>query len=175
MLIEIRHSDGTLFDSINASDFQWSDELKDCLHHLFKTVEEQENTFVHFDDFVAQGFVNPALSGLPIKGNIDTILGNIIQDAVYFANLDDDDQAHYENARELDILRATVFDTIIEMQSCYLGKYNDLESYIRDDLDHRYRIPLFIMEAVDMDRVCSAYESNYNYTFVNGYLYFDVE
>lgn len=68
-----------------------------------------------------------------------------------------------------------MFDTIIEMQSCYLGKYNDLESYIRDNLDDCYHIPLFIMEAVDMERVCNAYKSAHDYTFVNGYLYVDVE
>lgn len=62
-------------------------------------------TFVDFTEFVAEGFIDESLDGLPVKGNIDTLVNAITQDAVDFFNLDDDDQTHYENARELDILK----------------------------------------------------------------------
>ena len=175
MLIDIRHSNRTPFDDIYVRDFQDAVELKNHLKSLLDSVEDQENTLVHFNDFVNQGFVDPDLSGLPIKGNIDTILSNITQDAVDFANLDDDDQTHYENARELDILKETVAETVEYMQWHYLGKHDDLKSYVRQHLDEHFDIPSFVMETVDMNQVCSAYESDYDYTFVDGYLYVDLD
>lgn len=176
MLIEIRHTNGILLEELHASHFQWATELKNDLKYLLDAVEDQESTFVHFDNqFITQGFVDESLDGLPIKGNIDTLVNAITQEAVDFFNLDDEDKIHYENARELDILKETVGETVEHMQCRYLGEYDDLESYIREDLDDKYNIPLFIMEAVDMDRICSAYESAHDYTFINSHLYADVE
>lgn len=61
------------------------------------------------------------------------------------------------------------------MQRCYLGEHDDLESYVRQHLDDHFDIPSFVMEAVDMNQVCSAYESDHDYTFVDGYLYVDLD
>lgn len=174
MLIEIRHANGILFEELHASHFQWDTELKNELKYFLDAVADQENTFVDFTEFVTEGFVDESLNGLPVKGNIETLVNAITQEAVDFFNLDDEDKVHYENARELDILKDTVGETVEHMQCRYLGEYDDLESYIRDDLDDKYNIPLFIMEAVDMDRICSAYELAHDYTFINGYLYVDV-
>lgn len=175
MLIEIRHANGILFEEIHVSHFQWATELKNDLKYFLESVADQENTFVNFTEFVTEGFVDERLNGLPVKDNIDTIVNAITQEAVDFFNLDDEDKIHYENARELDILKDTVGETVKHMQSGYLGEYDDLKSYIREDLDDQFDIPYFVMNCIDMDKLCDTYEVDHDYTFINGYLYEDVE
>lgn len=177
MYINFRTDKNSFVDYLYAPNYQSTDDLKSALQARIEHFSDVKNLCVLFDQRLIEiGLIPQSLSGLvAVDGNTDQIMDAITQNLVDYVNLDDDDQTHYENARELDILKDTVADTVEHMQCRYLGEHDDLESYIREDLDDKFDIPYFVMICVDMDKLCDTYEVDHDYTFINGYLYRDVE
>lgn len=177
MYINLRTDKNSFVDYLHIPSYQSADDLKSAFKARIEHFSDIKNLCVLFDQKLIEiGLIPQFLSGLvAVDGNTDQIMDAITQNLVDYANLYNHEQTHYENARALNILKDKVNDTVKHMQRCYLGEHDDLESYIREDLDDKYNIPLFIMEAVDMDRICSAYEFAHDYTFINGHLYPDIE
>lgn len=177
MYINFRTDKNSFIDYLHIPSYQSANDLKSALQSRIEHFSDVKNLCVLFDQRLIEiGLIPQSLSGLvAIDGNIDQIMGAITQNLMDYANLYDYEQTHYKNARDLNILKDTVIDTVKHMQSCYLGEHDDLKSYIREDLDNNFDVPGFVMDCVDMDKLCDSYEHGHDYTFINGYLYEDVE